>query len=204
MSKQQCKNPPDMANRDPLLKGSSRPAAVDFIDNRLPKYHPAFINSSSHYDAEDGKYIPNNQDSVTTDSRGAVSMNDSSTSPDYGILSPRPSWTNIEALKSWNTIFPAALNKLMSTSQEPSGRSKTEYSIRQGKSDWNAVYDTLENARAKYEQSSKMAGLLRKTSENIIPLAQVLKLTSNIDPDTPFSTPILGAVSIFLDVRYKR
>jgi hypothetical protein len=192
-----------MANRDPPLKSSSRPAAVNFIDNQLPKYHPAFINSSSHYDAEDGIYIPNNQCTVQSDNRDDASMNESSTSPDYGILSPRPSWTNTEALESWNAIFPVALNKLISISQEPSGRSKTEYSIRQGKSDWNAVYNTLENARVKYEQSSKMAGLVRKSGENITPVAQILKLASNIDPGTPFSTPVLGAVGIFLDVRYK-
>ncbi|KAL7904235.1 hypothetical protein GGI35DRAFT_203762 [Trichoderma velutinum] len=188
-----------MPNYDPLSDGTSRPAAVDFINNQLPKYHPAFMNSTSHYDAEDGKYIPNTQVTVSTESNGTVSLSDSSTPLDYGMPSPRPNWTNIEALKCWNDLFPAALIRLTSTSQEPSGRSKTEYSIRQGKSDWNAVYNALENAKAKYEQSNKVAGMLRKTGENIAPVAQALKIASNMDPGSPYSTPILGAVNIFLD-----
>ncbi|UKZ78989.1 hypothetical protein TrVFT333_006740 [Trichoderma virens FT-333] len=44
-----------------------------------------------------------------------------------------------------------------------------------------------------------MAGLLRKTGENIAPVAQALKIASNMDPGSPYSTPILGVVSIFLD-----
>ncbi|KAL7946924.1 hypothetical protein V8C42DRAFT_319187 [Trichoderma barbatum] len=199
MLKKQCQGTSDMMSNDQLSDRSSRPAAVDFIDNRLPKHHPAFINSSSHYDAVDGKYIPNTQVMVSAGNTSDVSVHDSSAPLDYGIPSPRPNWTNIEALKSWNNLFPAALNRLISTSQEPSGRAKTEYSIRQGKNDWNAVYDTLENARAKYEQSNRITGLLRKTSENIAPVTQILKVASNIDPGNPYSTPILGAVSIFLD-----
>lgn len=201
MLKQQHPKAQDKPNNDPSSDGTSRPAAVDFIDNRLPKYHPAFVNSSSHYDAEDRKYVPNTQVVVSAESGGAISLSNSSEPIDYGISSPRPNWTNIEALRCWNDLFPAALNRLMSTSQEPSGRSKSEYSIRQDKSDWNAVYNVLENAKAKYEQSNKVAGMLRKTGENIAPVAQALKIASNMDPGSPYSTPVLGAVNIFLDVR---
>ncbi|KAL7935747.1 hypothetical protein V8C35DRAFT_298145 [Trichoderma chlorosporum] len=197
--KQQCQKAQEMASNDPLSDGSARPAAVNFIDHRLPKYHPAFINLSSHYDAEDGKYVPNAQVTASTDTSGAVSRKDTSTSSEYGISSPRPNWTNTKALNLWNNLFPAALGRLISTSQEPSGRSKTEYSIRQGKSDWNAVYNVLEKAKARYEQSNKVAGMLRKASENMAPVAQALKLASDMDPGSPYSTPILGVVSIFLD-----
>lgn len=190
-----------MPNNDPFSDRTSRPAAVDFIDNRLPKYHPAFMNSTSHYDTEVGKYVPNTQIAVSTESSGAISLSNSSKPLDYEVSSPRPNWTNIEALKCWNDLFPAALNRLISTSPEPSGRSKSEYSIRQGKNDWNAVYNALENAKAKYEQSNKVAGMLRKTGENIAPVAQALKIASNMDPGSPYSTPVLGAVNIFLDVR---
>ncbi|KAF3062870.1 hypothetical protein CFAM422_010313 [Trichoderma lentiforme] len=199
MLKQQYPKAQDMPNNDPFSDRTSRPAAVDFIDNRLPNYHPAFMNSTSHYDTEVGKYVPNTQVAVSTESSGAISLSNSSEPLDYGISSPRPNWTNIEALKCWNDLFPAALKRLISTSPEPSGRSKSEYSIRQGKNDWNAVYNALENAKAKYEQSNKVAGMLRKTGENIAPVAQALKIASNMDPGSPYSTPVLGAVNIFLD-----
>ncbi|RFU80324.1 hypothetical protein TARUN_1872 [Trichoderma arundinaceum] len=188
-----------MANDDLLEGDSSRPAAVAFIDNRLPQYHPAFVNTTSHYDPENGKYLPNSQGSVFTEDRGGVLMSYSFASLDPGIPPPRPNWTNTKALQSWNKLFPAALNKLVSTSQEPTGRSKTEYSIRQGKNDWNAIYDVLESARTRYEQSNKVTGLLRKTGDNIAPVAQALKIASNVVPSNPYSTPILGAVSIFLE-----
>ncbi|UKZ53156.1 hypothetical protein TrVGV298_006948 [Trichoderma virens] len=46
-----------------------------------------------------------------------------------------------------------------------------------------------------------MAGLLRKTGENIAPVAQALKIASNMDPGSPYSTPILGAVKTAASVR---
>lgn len=101
-------------------------------------------------------------------------------------------------------MFPEALDRLRSTTEEPKGRAKTEYSIRDV-DDWDAIYDKLERARAKYQNEGGTVGLLRKVrrkaADRVVPVAETTRNVSKAAPDSIFSTPVLGAVQILLDVR---
>ncbi|KAK5991956.1 hypothetical protein PT974_05351 [Cladobotryum mycophilum] len=135
--------------------------------------------------------------SIRQNSSSAIQ--DFSTLPENAVPAPRPTWTDINALTFWNTLFPIALTKFLTTSQEPCGRSKTAYSIRENGKTWDGVYDVLERARSKYEQQGKIGGLRRKAADSIAPIAEGAKIASHVVPSNPYSTPILGAVSILLD-----
>lgn len=103
----------------------------------------------------------------------------------------------------WNSIFNDAISKFIAM-PEPKGRSKTRYSIRD-KTDWDAVYTTLELAQNKYNTEGGPVGWLRKirrkAADNVAPMAAAVKSARGAVPDNPYSTPVLGAVGILLDVR---
>lgn len=62
-------------------------------------------------------------------------------------------------------------------------------------------------ARNKYQETKGSLGLgslrkvRRKTADNISPWAEAAKTASALTPDNIYSTPILGAVEVVLDVR---
>jgi hypothetical protein len=113
------------------------------------------------------------------------------------------------AMLFWNTIFLAALVQFKSNpaTPEPKGRSETPYSIRD-KRDWDAIYSTLALAWNEYQKAGGRVGCLRKTrrkaADNVAPLVVVAQIASDIAPENPYSTPVLGAVEVLLDVIYHR
>ncbi|KAK3938949.1 hypothetical protein QBC46DRAFT_264256 [Diplogelasinospora grovesii] len=116
---------------------------------------------------------------------------------------PRPTFTDINAMKFWNGILPEAMKKFSSETIEPKGLSKAGYTIRD-KTDWNDVYIVLEGARNKYQKEGGRVGSLlrkvrRKFADNVTPIAAASKIASKLAPDNPYSTPVLGAVEILFD-----
>jgi hypothetical protein len=80
----------------------------------------------------------------------------------------------------------------------------SEYNIR-NKREWNSVYQVLENARSQYQSKRGAVGKLnfhlRKGADNIAPIANPVRIASNLAPKDLFATPILGTIAILLDVR---
>lgn len=72
-------------------------------------------------------------------------------------------------------------------------------------SDWEAVYAILERARNEYQSRGGPVGwwwrVRRKATNNAVaPLQGITAMASKMAPDDPFSTPVLGAVGMLLDV----
>jgi hypothetical protein len=176
-----------------------RPATVGFIRHRLPNHHPFFVNPPVQYDPMSGRYVPDSRLNESV----AVAPSTSPLPPDGTSLLPRPEWTSTETMGLWNDIFPEAMDRLRST-PEPRGRSKTDYDIRQ-RPDWNTVYDTLKAAQGKYLNETGQAGWLRKwrrkVGDNLAPVAGPAKIASKVVPSNPYTTPVLAAVEVVLDVR---
>lgn len=178
--------------------------AVDFIENRLPKHHPAFLNPPVRFDPMSGHYVSKDQAVVQRPADGSVMISgDSNALLDDDGIPPRPEWTNICAMNFWNGIFPKAMDQLRSTTQ-PKGRTATIFDIR-NKQDWETIYDTLEQARDKYQSEGGPVGWLRKVrrkgADNLAPVGVLVKTASKMAPNDPYATPILGAVEVLLDVR---
>jgi hypothetical protein len=209
--------PPSMADPNySLPRPSQRPLTLGFIENRLPALHPAFVNPPVHWDNMSNQYVPNSQALVPMPNNGSLAASSSYPSPalyppgppsTVNSPPPRPAWTDTKAMLFWNTIFHTALIKFKSNpaTPEPKGRSQTPYSIR-NKGDWDDIYDTLELARSEYQKVVGPLGWLRKirrkAADNVAPLATIAQTASDIAPNNPYSTPVLGAVGVLLDVRY--
>ncbi|KAN0095106.1 hypothetical protein V8E51_015817 [Hyaloscypha variabilis] len=184
----------------PML--SPHPPTVTFIEHRLPKYHPVFATSSMQYDPMVQQYVPNSQALVLGSNNGMVATGSSVAPLNNTEPLPRPVLTDNKAMKFWNDIFSAAMDRFKST-KEPKGRSQTVYNIRD-KTDWDSVYDTLTLAREKYQENGGSVGrwlrrVRRKAADNITPGAEVAKIASKVVPQNPYATPVVGAVEVLLD-----
>lgn len=188
----------------PIPKLDRQPLTVDFIENRLPKHHPAFVDPPVRYDPMSREYIPISQAMIPRPQPGAVVVSeDSANFPHDSQLVPRPVLADIKVMKYWNGIFPEAMNKFRST-QELKGSVKPAYNIRD-KHDWDELWDTLEAARTVYQNNTGRLGSVRmvrrKLADNITPFAEVTKTASKIAPNDPYVTPVLGSVGVLLEVR---
>lgn len=178
----------------------AQPAAVEFIDGRLPDYHAAFVHPPVRYDAASGQYIPKEQFSGA---QPGDAPRQTIMAPDSDGIPPRPAWTTTNAMQFWTAIFPSARAKFLLETAEPKGRAKTPYDLRD-KQDWDAVYETLGAAREKYKQDGGTVGWLRKVrrkvADNVAPGVEAAKIANKVVPNNPYSTPVLGAVEVLLDV----
>lgn len=180
---------------------TKRAPTIDFIDQRLPKYHPAFATSSVQYDPMALQYVPAGQvigSGATTSLVPSLAANQ--TVGSYGVPQ-RPNWTDTNAMQFWNTILPESMTRLQST-PEPNARSSTPYSIR-NKYDWDEIYNALSIARAKYGETGGRMGWVRKVrrkaADNITPGADAAKIASKVIPQDKVATPVIGAVEILFD-----
>ncbi|EMD86518.1 hypothetical protein COCC4DRAFT_115804, partial [Bipolaris maydis ATCC 48331] len=180
---------------------SKRAPTIDFIDMRLSKYHPAFSSQSVRYDPMSRHYVPASQVLVANMNNSLATPPASNAQPSGNGLPQRPEWTDTSAMKFWNEVFPDAMIKLKSM-KEPKGRPETLYHIRD-KPNWDAIYHTLESARAEYQKSgnpvSWMRNMRRKAADNITPGVEVTKIASKSVPQDPIATPVIGAVGVVLD-----
>lgn len=173
-----------------------RPIAVDFVDNRLPRFHLAFSQHSSIYNAKLDRYItssPSSSDMMFIDK------------PETEVrvpIKPRSVRGPPEILLSmrfWDKVFPDAMSKLAKTYAEPKGRYGNEHSIRDLE-DWDQVYQLLENCREKYLGNKGWSKNVKKGwrhfTDNIGPLQQAW----NLVPDIDYITPIRGTVEFLMDV----
>ncbi|KAJ8130154.1 hypothetical protein O1611_g3477 [Lasiodiplodia mahajangana] len=169
--------------------------AVDFIDTRLSRYHPGFTHPRVQYDPLLGKY-------VSTPKSELMDLEESSTQgdPEIGYGLPRPSGSDVLAMRFWHSIFREAMKRFQKT-RELIGSDylpTSEYSIQHALG-WGDVYDRLESARNYYLSDENIKGKvknkIRKAADNIQPVIELV----NAIPDIDYVTPILGAVKYLLE-----
>ncbi|KAL3451096.1 hypothetical protein BJX65DRAFT_304503 [Aspergillus insuetus] len=189
---------------EPMPRLSRQPPTVDFINKKLPKHHNMFQNPPIHYEPSHGGYVSNNSPAQPMTSRSGntppAALDPPDPTDDVFDLPPRPADTDIKAMKFWNWLFPLAMAHLVSESVPPP--TKPEHSIRD-KTNWESVYAILEAAREEYRTEDGMRNLFRKMrrrlADRAAPAAEAARTVSTLAPDSPFSTPVLGAVVVILD-----
>lgn len=196
---------------------------VDFIDNRLDKYHPAFSTPPSHYDPALRSFIVNDAEaevesaasSVVAASQEqqpdtestAVSRPEASLHPKTSSLSPRPPPKPLETLEFWAAYFPLAMKQFTDKhTHEPEHLVKAGRRIRD-KDDWAQVFDQLEATRNEYSQidnkfKSGFRRVYRKFGDQAAePLYRLTKLIpGGGELGSAAVTPIVGCVQIVLEV----
>lgn len=204
----------------PALPIRLQTPAVDFIDNRLPRYHPAFEHPE-RFHGEDGNQliaIGSDWSSPTTfdHTTSFVPSDQAAKSQDLvgpAMLSPRPSQQaarplppSIEDMRFWESIWPKAIDRLSETPEAP-GRKDKGFSIR-GAKKWADVTNTLNRARDKYNGTKAdgsryhtVLGKIKRSGRRVgetvaTPLQQAIKVV----PNHPIATPVLGAVDLLIKV----
>ena len=180
--------------------------AVDFIDNRLDKYHAAFSTPPARYDPVRASFVavPKSQPDSTMQSQ-QQQQHPTTPPADDTQLSPRPRAEPAHALKFWDSLFVRAMHKFTAgpkAAKEPSGRVEAGYSIRD-KTNWTAVFDTLQRAKQSYFEKKGIKGAVRRVYRAIADHGApvVLDLTRLVpNTDCVFVTPVVGSIQIILEV----
>ena len=164
-----------------------RSPVVDFIDNRLHEFHPAFANPQTHFNVITGHY-------VNMDASKSMQASERQIGLQFAERHPKD-------VTPQRDIFPEALKGLRSRCKdEPNGRLERGYSIRCSKN-WDEVLSILQRARHSYYNRPGIVGTLKKASrkvgDNTDPINQMIRLI----PDNCYTSPILGILNLLFDVR---
>ena len=187
--------------------------AVDFIENSLDKYHPAFSTPPSRYDPYLGGFVLRDSTDVSSTALApamAVAVHDGGHSPvpESALnIVPRPIPQKVDALEFWDTLFPQAMAQLFKAHPlESENLLKSGYRIRDKKT-WTEVFDQVEAARnhcSKVDNKFKVGvrKVYRKFGEHAAePLNRMTKLVpAGGDMGAVAVTPIIGCVQILLEV----
>ncbi|KAL1857622.1 hypothetical protein Daus18300_010262 [Diaporthe australafricana] len=198
--------------------------AVDFIENSLDKYHPAFSTPPSRYDHYIGGFVIQNPPDMMS-ARPApamiVAMHDDSPAPVTALAVPaEPSPTPesaaanpshplpqpVQSLEFWDSLFPRAMALLIEAHpDEPEYLMKSSQRLRD-KTNWTQVFDQIELAKDDYSKVDKSfkAGFRkvhRKFGDHFAePFNRMTKLVpAGGDLGTAAVTPIIGCVQILLE-----
>jgi hypothetical protein len=197
--------------------------AVDFIENRLDKYHPAFSTPPSRFEPSMRTFIVDVASSATPEPpslSGAmepygqsgnhnmlVATTGPATTAMHSNISPRPSPKPLEALDFWGLCFPEAMKRFTETHPvEPEQLVKLGCGIRD-KSDWTQVFNRLDMARKEYSKGDNKFKLAMRTAyrnfgDNLAePFHRLTKLIpGGGELGSAAVSPIIGCVQILLEV----
>ena len=195
------------SNRYSVPHISQQPPAVDFIGHRLETYHPMFAEDVCHYDYSAQRFVPNETPFIIVQKINDDDFQDSKlqqSSLRRSQISPRPFYTEQKAMKFWNAIFAASMDRFKLRPTESKRANENGFGIRD-KDNWESVYAILNAAKDKYCQEKSIRGRFRKNwrrlADNISPIAETARIAKVLAPDNMYSTPVLGAVTIIMDVR---
>lgn len=183
---------------------------VDFIDNRLDKYHQAFATPPARYDPRTGEFI-------ICEPIQLIPLLSGSSSATFGripagaepvmlaeddFIPPRPLAEPAGTLKFWDSLFFRAMEHFKEEHPiEPKALVDSRCRIRD-KEDWTSLFDQLESTKQEYCNVDKgfksgFKKVYRKFAQH---MAQPLIGAVKFVPDVDCVTPVLGAVQILLEV----
>lgn len=184
--------------------------AIDFIENRLDAYHPAFGTPPSQYDPDLDLFIVNDPQPRRESPPVFGTMRSIQTATPPPLLSaaeverpvPRPLAEPSEVLKFWDSLFEPAMMKFTRRHTfEPLEITEKKRGIRD-KRDWTGVFDQLDAVKQEYSQVDKgfkarYRKVYRKFADHIAPsLLGVVDLV----PNNEYVSPVLGVVQVLLEV----
>lgn len=181
--------------------------AVDFIENRLPQYHPAFDTRHVHFDPSRGQFMASALTPLQNHSMIPQSMSSSSlvVAPSTQAPSPqqlpRPATGAINGMVFWNEMFPLVMEKLK-LEPVPSSVTQSDWGIRH-LSTWADVQAKLEMARRQYDFhfGSQHVGSFRRKARSLFDNhAVTLQQGTRLVPEVDMAKPIVGAIKVVLDV----
>ncbi|UZP36825.1 hypothetical protein NXS19_004641 [Fusarium pseudograminearum] len=167
---------------------------VDFIENRLTEYHPAFDVSKVRYSKNQGQFVA----IVPPCSQGL-------TVPNVSIPSQaRPVPAPIAEMEFWDSIFVVAMERLDKASKIES-KIEPKWSIRD-LSNWDDIQARLEEAQNEYnfQNQSKAIGKARRTMRSILDNHHAIpRQIGKVVPNSAIAGPIVGVINLMVDAYSK-
>jgi hypothetical protein len=169
--------------------------AVDFIENRMWQYHPAYDASNFSYDPVQDQFVVAAPSSMNGLSSGLATANL------QAPTQPRPAPGVVNDMTFWDEVFPMAMIELNAT-QVHKQLTASQWGIRHC-SNWPDVQAKLEMARKRYDHDfgSEHVSRFRRKARSILdksvgPLQQVAKGVPQVD----IASPIVSVANVLLDV----
>jgi hypothetical protein len=169
--------------------------AVDFIENRMWQYHPAYNAQGFSYNAVQGQFVAVAPSSMTSASSSLTALNV------QAPLQPRPAPEVVNDMNFWSEVLPKAIEELNKT-EAPKQGLQSHWGIRHC-SNWPDIQAKLDMARRDYDyiHGPQHVGRFRKKvrdalDKTTVPLQQVVKGI----PSTDFTSPIVSISNVLLDV----
>lgn len=164
---------------------------MDFIDNRLPRYDPAFTGSPSAFDSVSNRYVPRLQPA------SILGLAPPGAPAQAAVIIPDAEMLDAQSMEFWDDLFPNAMGQL-ETVPEPKNLSKSG-GIRTATS-WKDICDRLSSSRDTYTGEEGVSGMFRKGRRKVAdnlsqPAAHIAKLVPDIDP---WVTPVVGTVGLLV------
>lgn len=188
---------PNLGNQSP---------SVDFIENRMPKHFPAFRNSLVYYSTDSQRFVSiSRPKNGSREQIGSTFIQNHATAQEVSPIGQpmalvASSSTNAEAMRYWDEIFSDAMTQLQTTLEPKIKNSKLR--IREDKA-WYTIYDKLEEARSGYlKQGGRFGEVVRWCADHTPSVTVLVKIAQGVAPSNPYSTPVLGAVQLILNVKY--
>ncbi|KAI1130784.1 hypothetical protein F5Y10DRAFT_234803 [Nemania abortiva] len=194
-----------MSNQSPQAPSSSAPTfvlhtpAVDFMENRMSEYHPAFDTSGFRYSPTQSLFVPLTNQTTVMHVPGTSTL----ALPPTGSAAPRPRPVpgSINDMGFWAEVLPQAMEKLNQKPLPYSGPYQPQWGIRH-LSVWPDVQAKLDMARKDYDfhNSQEHVGKFRRklrlvADKTAVPLKQGMKLI----PDIDVASPVIGVIGLLLD-----
>lgn len=181
-------------SNDRYLRVSRQPLAVDFVENRMSKYHPAFDTSNIRWSHGQNQFVT----LVPWQQSVAVTVHDTLDVPSQPA--PRPLPEPIHDMNFWEDVLPPAIQKLSLLPTPKHGAN--DWNIR-GVSAWKEVEDKLELAQQHYNFRSdrkhvqSARSTMRRFFDKVQPtLSQAVKAT----PHTDSTAVVITVFNFVLDV----
>ena len=197
------------ANTSRIPNLNRQPPSVDFIENRIYTYHPAFSMPPSQYDPDSDMFVvcypPATSQSrlMATHGMQVASLPGHQMAAGADVtIQPRPLAKTSESLKFWDSLFDQAMSKFKEThAKEPAEVIEKKCGIR-GKKDWASMFDQLKAVRDEYSRvddtfKTRSKQAYRKFADQVAP---PLRGVVGFVPNNDYTTPISGTIKLLLEV----
>jgi hypothetical protein len=169
-----------------------QPLSVDFIDDRLPDFHDAFKSSQSQYDHASSRYIPTRMQAPPPATEAEAEADEAENALPVTAR-----------MAFWAKIFTQCMDEFKADNPKKPNRQlkDVDYSIRD-KTNWEDIYSQLQKAREFYDGDKRgFWGRYEKGKRWLVDhsgplLQQGIKFVPKVD----YTSPVLAAVQVFLDV----
>ncbi|KAI1748401.1 hypothetical protein F4782DRAFT_534505 [Xylaria castorea] len=174
--------------------------AVDFIENRMSEYHPAFDVNGFRYSPTQSQFVPLAGPTMHIASPSTLAP---PPPPPAALTPPRPRSTHgsINNMDFWTEVFPEAMSRLNQESMPESEVCGRQWGIRH-LSVWPNVQAKLDMARRDYDfrngqyHVGKFRRKLRLVMDKVVaPLQQGMKLI----PHNDMISPVVSVIGLLLD-----